>query len=140
MVDTKEDKGETNVVTPTIDTPTVATPTIDTPTIDMPITDTSSTDTPTTDDKCDANQQTTNPINAGSGIATPLEDTPTRPTLIDALYFRSSSHKGKNSRTLGRDPFTQDGKDLRKFKRTAKVNVHVLYTYHISGIFACFKN
>ena len=126
MVDTKEDKGGTNVATPTIDTPIVATPTIE-----MPITDTPIIDTPTTDDKCDANQQTTDPITAGSDIATPLEDTPTRPTLIDALYFRSSSHKEKNPRTLGKDPFTQDGRDLRKVKRTAKVlhmiNRHIQY-------------
>lgn len=49
---------------------------------------------------------------------------PSKQTLIDALYTTTvvkNSNKDKVIKKPKTDPFIQDGKDLRKLRRTAKV-------------------
>lgn len=70
----------------------------------------------------DLSQHTSNVQSSDTAIEnTPPEDMPSRPTLIDALYTCSSqADKGIVKKTK-KDPFIQNGMDLRKLKRTAKV-------------------
>ena len=94
----EQSKDSTNKVPPAEDTPTndLPPPGGDTPINDVPPVE----DTPT------------------NGILTG-EDTPIRPTLIDALY--TSNVSKKKSAKKSSYVFIKDGIDLRKIKRTAKV-------------------
>ncbi len=55
----------------------------------------------------------------------PVEDTPTQPTLIDALYTSNVDKKTvKRDQTKTANVLMKDGVDLRKYKRTAKVKTN----------------